>query len=145
MSHHDHHHHTPEEQLLEDALAFSYSCEGTHPDEISLEDLKASIVQGLQQIAARLAEDGVLYGHVKALLSWKDCTNQNGRLAFSVTHLGETDQTILGTSPTPNQLIYWKMTVNVISLWNTTALQEDDLEKFFPKFCSILPRNTSVI
>lgn len=145
MSHHDHHHHTPEEQLLEDALALSYSCEGTRPDGISLEELKAGIAQGLQQIAACLAEDGVLYGHVKALLTWKDCTNQNGRLAFSVTRLGETDQTILGPLPPLNQVIYWKMTVNVISLWNTTALQEDDLEKFFPKFCSILPRNTSII
>ena len=129
MSHH--HHHMPEEQLLEDALALSYSCEGANPDGISLEELKASIVQGMQQIAARLAEDGVLYGHIKALLCWIDYTNQDGSIAFSVTRLGETDQTVPDCLNTQVRVRTWKMTVNVVSLWKIDALRQDELRVFF--------------
>ena len=106
--------------LLDNALTLSGSWRypGPVPEE--------RVEDGLRELAALLAEDGAILGHIKALLQ----CGENG-VAFSITRLDAADRTVVGVWPPPGPEGEWSLTVNVLSLVHTGAVTRKMLEELF--------------
>ena len=118
---HSHDHgHGGAHALLDNALTLSGSWRypGPVPEE--------RVEDGLREIAALLAEGGVILGHIKALLR----CGESG-IAFSITRLDAVDRTVIGTWPPSGPEGEWSLTVNVLSLVHTGVVTGERLEKLF--------------
>lgn len=133
-SHHDHgpgctcgcHGGQDAHALIDGALVLSrtWSREGCAP--ISGAALEGRVAASLRQIAALLAEDGVIFGHIKALLR---CGEDS--VALSITRVDEVDRTAAGAWPPPAPVTGWTLTVNVLSLVHTEAVDLPLLDRLF--------------
>lgn len=112
--------------LIDGALVLSrtWSREGCSP--ISGAALEGQVTDGLCQIAGLLAEDGVIFGHIKALLR---CGEDS--VALSITRLDGVDRIAAGTWPPPAPVTGWTLTVNVLSLAHTDAVDLPLLDRLF--------------
>lgn len=136
--HNEHHHdHGPDcacgchggrdaHALIDGALVLSrtWSREGCAP--VSGAALEGRVTVSLRQIAALLAEDGVIFGHIKALLR---CGEDS--VALSITRLDEVDRIAVGAWPPPAPVTGWTLTVNVLSLAHTGAVDLPLLDRLF--------------
>lgn len=125
---HDHAEHEAH-ALLDNALTLSGSWRRTCDPPIPAEEMQAWVEDGLRQIASLLAEDKVILGHIKALLSCGE--SGTGGIAFSITRLDTVDRTAVGTWPPVGSVLEWTLTVNVLSLVHRPEVTQEVLEKLF--------------
>lgn len=113
-------------QVMDSALVLSQSWSRTCRPPIPAGELADRVAGGLRHIAALLAEDGVVFGHIKALLR---CGGDS--VTFSITRLDDVDRITVGCWPPPHPVEAWDLTVNVLSLVNTGAVTGALLEELF--------------
>ena len=143
MSHHHDHTHGPDctcgchggekhagadaaHALIDGALVLSRTWDRTGVSPVSGEALEERVVSALRRVAALLAEDGVIFGHIKALLR---CGADS--VALSITRLDAVDRIAVGAWPPPRPVEEWTLTVNVLSLTHTDAVDATLLESLF--------------
>lgn len=112
--------------LVDAALVLSKSWERSAPAAVAAAALAEQTAQRLKAVAERLAEDGAVMGHVKALL---ECGGE--RLGLSVTRTDIVDRTPDGAWSGERMVDAWRVTVNVLSLLHTDAVTEADLDAAF--------------
>lgn len=114
--------HGEAQALVERTLVLSKAWSGT---EGSPADLAERVRSGLSDLAGQVAEDGIIWGHLKVLL----CCG-GAALAFSVTRADTVDETPSPLWP-PAAPADWTLTVNVLSLVHTDAVTEETLDVLF--------------
>ena len=127
---HDHghghdHEHGQAQEIVENALVISRSWTRESDTPVRAEELEKLTADGLEKIAVLLSTDGMILGHIKALLG---CGS--GRSALSVTRLGIVDITHDGRWEPAAQVAAWSLDVNIISIENTGL--EVDFRLVFP-------------
>ena len=128
---HDHHHHhdhagDPAHSLVDNALVLSGRWTVHLPEPATAGEVAQSVAVKLTALAKPLAVDGAVPGHVKALIK---CGS--GSAALSVTRLGKVDGA-RGTGWKLDDLVRrYEVTVNVLSLLNTDAVTQADLDRLF--------------
>ena len=116
----------PARKLLEGALVLSRSWSRTSSPAIPAAELADRVAGGLRHIAALLAENGVVFGHIKALLR---CGTDS--VTFSITRLDNVDRITVGGWPPPQPVEAWELTVNVLSLVDNGTVDYALLEELF--------------
>ncbi len=136
--HHSHHHahghhehHDPAQQdeaheLVDHALILSKHWQWDHSSAVRLQDMEARVVDGLQQLAEKLAFEDMIAGHIKALLRCGGAA-----VSFSVTRLHDVDRNELGSLSARSADDGPELTVNILSLVNTDAVTEAELDRLF--------------
>ena len=129
--HHDHdrHGHAPHDEaheLVDRALVLSKSWRWDGASAVSLGDLEARVVKGLGKVAEKLAFEDMIVGHIKALLRCGE-----GCVSYSITRLGDVDRGVLGSWPDHRADDSLELTVNILSLVNTDAVSEAELDRLF--------------
>jgi hypothetical protein len=128
---HEHSHDHSAHAQLDSALTLSRSWTHTCAAPRSPAQIEGAVTAALNQVAALLEEDGAILGHIKALAQ----SGEDG-VALSITRTDTVDRTPLGTWDALDRVDQWALTVNVLSLIHTQAVNEEVLERLFaPCFC----------
>ena len=112
--------------LLEGALVLSRSWRREARPPVPAAALEDRVAAGLRRIAVLLAQDGVVLGHVKALLR----CGADG-VALSVTRTEAVDRTPLGHWPPAAPAAEWTLTVDVLYLVRAAAVDAPLLDHLF--------------
>lgn len=128
---HDHHHHghvhnDPAHGMVDNALVLSGRWTIHLPQPRTAGEVADSVAGRLTALARPLAVDGMVPGHVKALI---ECGGISA--ALSVTRLGTVDSA-WGAGWKADALVRgYDVTVNVLSLLNTRAVTREELDRLF--------------
>ncbi len=107
---HDHHHHHHGEEVIENALIYSRAGRFSSENPLTLGEAADKVRGVLLAIADVLAVEGMVLGHVKALLH-----ADNASCTLSSTHVGECTLTYTAEGSPESRASEWELTVNVIS------------------------------
>ncbi|NLA85904.1 MAG: hypothetical protein GX847_01200 [Clostridiales bacterium] len=119
---HSHEHHREAEELVEFALKKSVRRALYFDTPVSAKAVALEKLSALSEIAELIAFEGVILGHIKALLDFGE-----RKVSISITRLDECRQSFDGWDDFEAESCI--LTVNILSLHNAGAVLDEYMEK----------------
>jgi len=108
--------HDQAEKLVESALRISLKRDIRLDAPVAVELIEARLAMRLEGLAASVAVDGVVLGHIKALVQ-----AEGGALALSVTRIGSIEPRYRGNWEGQAPICAFEVSLNVLSLIRPTS------------------------
>lgn len=123
--HHGHHHGVDAQALALLENTTTLTVVTTYPSDWTLEKVEQQVKESLEKLALCFALDGVILGHVKALL-----TSATGSVLLSMTKVNQVERQVNGPWEQGAKEAC-QVTVNAHSLHNTGNLSKTEMEALF--------------